>query len=463
MRKLALATAVAFALATPAAASADTEITLTDQTWTCNQPLSNYGTLPIRVVINYTTTDTVEFGVRLGTGCTGDGNSATVDLELDINGDGINGPYIDAVRILNASPGASDIVITGEADCGRARPESHQDGVQALGGTNITFRDFEVGFNGPGGNPSCQGAGGAMFYSAGSATTAPDNMRVEGGEYRACNRSLLDGVSPGSGHIENAIFRSGYDTNHPDACEDSTGDKFNIANPCVTSYADVTESNIVCDQYPFVSASPLVSNVSLGAGATLTLTVPSGGVPAGETLVIATAYNGGQAGITVADSDGNTYVSDRQQAHGTNLVGAVLSARITDALEAGDTISITYPEVATRRLGQAITLAGLLETSFRGSATSQGQTAVTALSSGSATTTTAHAIVIGVFGWNNGPDGADTFAPGSGFTALSTLTADNRQLFTSYDEVTATGSYAATATASASGNAASLVATYYAP
>ena len=139
--------------------------------------------------------------MQLHTGCVGDGTAAT-DLVIDIRGDGrTHGPGGDAVRITNERPGASNLEIEGRADCGQRVNAEHQDGVQVLGGTNITFRNFHIG-NYDAGLSTCQGAGGAFFYSLEST-----NIRVEGGTYIACNHALNAGA--GSGHVSGAKFRSG--------------------------------------------------------------------------------------------------------------------------------------------------------------------------------------------------------------------------------------------------------------
>ena len=142
------------------------------------------------------------FGVRLDAGCVGDGTNA-IDLVLSINGDGRTyGPQEDAIRVMNELPGASNLQISGYANCGRKEiTEIHQDGIQVLGGTNITWVDFRVG-NYDAGLSTCQGAGGAFFYSMTST-----NTRIQGGKFIACNHSLLAGA--GSGSVSGASFRSG--------------------------------------------------------------------------------------------------------------------------------------------------------------------------------------------------------------------------------------------------------------
>ena len=158
-----------------------TTLSFTDETWTCSRPLARYGKLPIKVIATFTNNLT-RFGVRLDPGCTGDRDPSTIDLILDVRGDGQTyGTADDAIRITNASPGASNIQITGHADCGKKQSAFHQDGIHAIGGTNITFVDFTIG-DWNTGVATCQGAGGAVFYS-GATGVAPRNMTVIRGRY----------------------------------------------------------------------------------------------------------------------------------------------------------------------------------------------------------------------------------------------------------------------------------------
>jgi hypothetical protein len=177
------------------------------------------------------------FGVRLGAGCVGDGTSA-IDLVLNINGDGLtHGPQEDAIRVMAERPGASNLQITGYANCGRRVISSiHQDGIQVLGGTNITWLNFEVG-NYDAGRSTCQGAGGAFFYSLDST-----NTRIEGGKYIACNHSLLAGN--GSGHITGASFRSGRNDGSDPACS------YNSSDPCLFQSSSITRGpNVTCQRW----------------------------------------------------------------------------------------------------------------------------------------------------------------------------------------------------------------------
>lgn len=224
----------------PPPPSGGTTITLTNTFWRCTRPVREYATsgLPLRVVINHTFNYRPAQGggaVQLGTGCVGDGTNAT-DLVLDVRGNGRTyGPGEDAVRVMNARPGASNLQIEGRADCGGRVGNAHADGIQVLGGTNITFRNFEVG-NYDAGLATCQGAGGAFFYSM--ATT---NTRIEGGKYVGCNHSLL--ANTASGHVQGAMFRSGRTDGTDPACIG-----YAASEPCMGTQLNrgVTTSGITC-------------------------------------------------------------------------------------------------------------------------------------------------------------------------------------------------------------------------
>ena len=207
------------------APSGGTTLTFTDTYWRCTRPIREYAVngLPLRVVMKYTRMYVPPNGagaVQLGTGCFGDGTNAT-DLVLDIQGDGRTyGPGDDAIRIMNAHPGASNLQIEGRANCGRKVGAAHQDGVQVLGGTNVTFRNFQIG-NYDAGLATCQGAGGAFFFSGDST-----NTRVEGGKFIACNHSLFAGWN--GGHVQGAMFRSGRTDGTDPVC---TG--YSASHPCM--------------------------------------------------------------------------------------------------------------------------------------------------------------------------------------------------------------------------------------
>ena len=229
-----------------------TTVSFTNKHWVCSSPVSSYGKLPVKVVLDFTFNYVPPQGggvVQLSNGCTGDADANTIDLILDVRGNGkTRGAGDDAIRISVSSPGAKNLQITGKANCGKKQGGGHQDGIQALGGTSITFADFEIGDHDTG-YATCQGAGGAVFYSNGG-TTSPKNMRIVRGKYIACNRAVKDGNDTATGSIQNAKFgRTGTSNTVPSVpglCQDGSGGPYATApsdfdNPNVTQSGNTVQ------------------------------------------------------------------------------------------------------------------------------------------------------------------------------------------------------------------------------
>jgi hypothetical protein len=78
-----------------------------------------------------------------------------------------------------------------------------------------------------------------------------------------------------------------------------------------------------------------------GGSTTLTLTIPSGGVPIGHTVIVLAGCN--HVAVTgVTDTRGNTYTIDTSGIGSSATAGSIIRAPVTTALLAGDTITITY-------------------------------------------------------------------------------------------------------------------------
>jgi hypothetical protein len=145
-----------------ASALAPGRVIRTRRSWECTGRLRRYGRLPIKVISNMPNPGNGD-AIRL-TGCRGDGKRRTVDLILDVNGNGRDrGTGFDAVRI---GMDARDLVVTGDVECGARHtdPNIHQDIVQALSGRNIVFRNFTSGNPGRG-RWTCWGAGGGWYVT----------------------------------------------------------------------------------------------------------------------------------------------------------------------------------------------------------------------------------------------------------------------------------------------------------
>ncbi|MGH3036591.1 MAG: hypothetical protein ACRDMU_05360 [Gaiellaceae bacterium] len=218
-------------------------LTLRDAKFFCDRPLSAYGRLPLKIVVDFTPGQ--PFGgngaIDLYSGCSGDGNSNTIDLIVDVEGDGLTyGPGTDAFKVRQAAGYNGGIQVTGHVDCGPRYGSAHQDGVQLQGGRNITFVDFSVG-NYALGRSTCQGAGGAFFYSS-AGGYAPSNVDVIRGSYIACNHALFRGG--GSGDVVAGRFRSGRTDGTDPLCTGYAG-----SPACDGSITAVTMSNVTCESW----------------------------------------------------------------------------------------------------------------------------------------------------------------------------------------------------------------------
>ncbi|HSK14534.1 MAG TPA: hypothetical protein VK915_00035 [Gaiellaceae bacterium] len=132
----------------------------TRRSWECRGSLRRFGKLPIKVVSRIPNPGTAD-AIRL-IGCYGDGNPKTVDLILDVRGNGRDlGTGYDAVKIGQS---AHDLVVTGRVACGARHGSVHQDVVQAMSGYRIKFKDFRSGRPADG-RWTCWGAGGGWYVS----------------------------------------------------------------------------------------------------------------------------------------------------------------------------------------------------------------------------------------------------------------------------------------------------------
>ncbi|MGH3039684.1 MAG: hypothetical protein ACRDLZ_09850, partial [Gaiellaceae bacterium] len=231
------------------------ELVLTDEQWRCRQPLARYaqelgGALPLKVTVMFTTfIETSGPVVDLRERCTGDGTDA-VDLILDIQGDGrTRGGTGDALSVKLT---AHDLEITGNVDCGPREEGSHQDGIQAMGGRNITFVDLEVG-DWDAERSTCTGAtGGLDISSGGLAQTRPVDHRCLRCRVIACRRGFSTDGSIRA-RVTDSAFRSGNPAEREE--ELATGEvglcDFGLSACEIHGGRDVVFERNVCDEYPY--------------------------------------------------------------------------------------------------------------------------------------------------------------------------------------------------------------------
>jgi len=179
------------------------------ENWVCDRPLEDYGDLPIIVKSHIDDQPRPVEAVTLsGPDCAGDGNPETIDLVLEIEGDGRQiGPTSNAVKV---KLGAHDIEIEGYADCGEAPPGVRQNGIHVMLGYRITFVGFRIG-DPDTGEWTCAGASGALAIEERSEDDPePEDVVCDGCALASGNRGLYIGDSIRSGS-RNSIFVSPSD------------------------------------------------------------------------------------------------------------------------------------------------------------------------------------------------------------------------------------------------------------
>jgi hypothetical protein len=198
----------------------------TDRPWNCRGALRDFGPLPVKVVSTIANAGPNDNDNAISLrGCYGDGDPATVDLILDIRGNGGSiGTSYDAVRI---GQNARDLVVTGNAECGarNSNPGIHQDIVQALSGSRITFVDFTSG-DPYTGRWTCWGAGGGWYITWANGDIPTDllcvrcvlatynqNLRI-GESIRSGARDSVFGYSRSYGIFVESVAQSPVNVNN---------------------------------------------------------------------------------------------------------------------------------------------------------------------------------------------------------------------------------------------------------
>jgi hypothetical protein len=243
----------------------------TNAGFSCTRPLGtiarnngingNPGRLPLLVRINFTTYRAINPGVvEIRRGCRGDGNNNTIDLILQIEGDGrTRGGTSDAIKVRE---NPHDIQITGYANCGPqgvgpdGRPDtsddSHQDGAQIQGGNRIEFIDFTWG-DWAARRSTCQGAAGT--FVPGSVNNWPvRNMACIRCKSVACNHGMLISRSTGTVVVD-SWWRSGNPAERNGILANGqTGLCNHSGGPCVITPGYSTGRQILgnrCDRHPY--------------------------------------------------------------------------------------------------------------------------------------------------------------------------------------------------------------------
>ena len=168
-------------------------VDLVDETWVCRGPQD--GTL---VTVRISGRGQKADAVHLSHGCTGD-----VTLRVVIE------KGWDCVKV---QPGSHDLVVRGSCEIRGRVGEVHQDFVQAMGGRNVTFRDFETrtaGIAGQNGGGGTQAIHSSFFVNQGrGGREVPHAIVCEGCRLEGGGTPVAIGNSVDSGVRDSTITTS---------------------------------------------------------------------------------------------------------------------------------------------------------------------------------------------------------------------------------------------------------------
>jgi Ca2+-binding RTX toxin-like protein len=137
----------------PAPAPTDRSIVLVDRQWRCTSAVD----LDLVKVTMHSGGD----AISIASGCSGRIGRVEVDTWA-----------ADGIKVQNAAPAAADLVVEGGyVECHALSPGSHQDGVQAMGGSRLTFRNLTV---------DCLGNSNFYVNRAGSGASTPTDVVCDG-------------------------------------------------------------------------------------------------------------------------------------------------------------------------------------------------------------------------------------------------------------------------------------------
>lgn len=195
------------------------------------------------------------------------------------------------------------------------------------------------------------------------------------------------------------------------------------------------------------------SGATGASSATVTITVPAGGFPSGHLLVlgvIAVVSGGTPPSMSVTDTAGNTWVSDRSvlPITGTTTYVQQFSSVLTSTLSAGNTITVTASgNTPTRYAASVQEFDDTISGKDTGSSNDNGGSSTSIITSGSFTTTNADTLIVGTLGLISQ---SRTLTPGGGYTAgtkvVSTNGSGDRAVQVEWRTVSSTGSYTANGT-----------------
>lgn len=244
------------------------------------------------------------------------------------------------------------------------------------------------------------------------------------------------GTSALASHFEGRVAKFAIWNREPTATEIQT--RYSMAAPPVPPAPAGTAEFQVHIGSATATASGTTSAVTLAQG-----------VPIGHTLIVHAVGDYTANAPTVTDTRGNFYTADRSAPDGGNTIrGTTYSAPITEALQAGDTITVTWPSSVTKR---AVTVHAWTKVAYPTVVdVSNGGTTSGTTPSVDATTTYGDVLLVAAI-FTAGPTGdtydEDTAHQWTSLTRAGTTggtATDNRTVNAAYRAVPTTGTYSYT-------------------
>src|SRR5437762_8021814 len=128
---------------------------------------------------------------------------------------------------------------------------------------------------------------------------------------------------------------------------------------------------------------------------TLQISVPAGGVAAGNSIILTFVSADLTGAFSATDSVSNTYSVDIQGANTGKARTVILSAHNVKALVSGNTITVTYPLTSAKRVLSANEFSGLAKTGTLDQTSINSGTGTTADSLATAITAQAAELLVG--------------------------------------------------------------------
>jgi hypothetical protein len=297
--------------------------------------------------------------------------------------------------------------------------------------------------------------------SGGSAVAGDFTFTVNGTDYQSGDSDTFD---TGSYTLtEGAV--TGYTLTAASGACSLTGGVVTLTVTSAGGTCTITNTQNVAPSISFVKT---VGTAVHGTGffSTLVVVVPTGGVAAGHTIIIALKAGSTAGSIACSDTKLNTYSLDVQVGGGGIPRSAILSARVVVALVSGDQITCSFPTSSTGSAMSVNEFSGLAVAPLDKVASNAG-TNSSPNSGLTATTTQANELVFGYVqsvAWTPATSGSsplETYASAPNsfpYTQVGTLASGNVR--PAYRIVSTTRQYQANGTGGGTGGWRSLIATY---